>query len=105
MSKTEKKETQNPVSSDQNIQTEEKEVKQMFETTETLTIGESKPYDQVMEAIINDSAIPGITSTGALKELLGVIQAIPPDRVRKMIISVPQAVAAGRHYARRYAED
>jgi hypothetical protein len=43
--------------------------------------------------------------SSALEEVLDVIQAIGPDQIRRLGISVPQAVAVARHYAKCYAED
>jgi len=63
------------------------------------------PYEEVMTGIIEPAVLPMIPSSGALKGLMDLVMAIPADRVRKLGVSVPQAVAAGRHYARCYAED
>jgi hypothetical protein len=63
-------------------------------TVTTLTIGG------------NDLAASRATvSSSALADLTEPIAAIPLDDVRRLGVSVPQAVAVCRHYARCYAED
>ncbi|MCP4605314.1 MAG: hypothetical protein GY847_33145 [Proteobacteria bacterium] len=98
-------ETQTKMSLGNDKQNRKKEATEMQETTKTLTNGNGNPYEEVMAGIIEPDFLPLTTASGALKDLMEHIETIPSNRVRKLGISVPQAVAAGRHYARCYAED
>ncbi len=89
------------MSSETKTQTKEEEIKM----PQTKPNGNGNPYKTAMADIMTPAVFPGISSSGALKELMELITAIPDDRVRRLNLSAPQAVAAGRHYARCYTED
>jgi hypothetical protein len=67
---------------------------------------EENPITEAMSQGVKEaSMLTAGASSSALEELLDFIQAIGPHQIRKLGISVPQAVSVGRHYAKCYAED
>ena len=62
-------------------------------------------YEGIFSDIVETSSPAEISPSGALKELKEILEAIPAERVRKLSVTVQQAVSVGRHYARCYAED
>ncbi len=65
----------------------------------------NNPFDGLFSDILTASGGAEIIASGALKELRETLETIPAERVRKLSVTVPQAVAVGRHYARCFAED
>jgi hypothetical protein len=61
-----------------------------------------KKRNDLFLEILNPSGGSNFT---ALEELKEILEAIPAKRIRKLSVTVPQAAAVARHYARCFAKD
>ena len=64
-----------------------------------------KVKGDIFSGVLKELAPPGVSQSGALKELKATLEAIPNERVRKLPVTVQQAILVGRHYARVYTQD